>query len=77
MTNLVVSVLMLTNGVAAGAQELELRPVHQRICTNVCNACKHGWAPVEAPCTCKYADKGIAYYTVVPWVEPKKKGGAK
>lgn len=39
ITNLVVSVLVLTNGVAAGQQKLELRPVwgQRRI---VCDYCK-------------------------------------
>lgn len=92
ITNLVVSVLVLTNGVAAGAQELELRPVWgQRSVT--CNYCK-GYEsylkqrdkygnlavlilPPQGECHCQYVPTRVEQYELVPWVEPQKKGGAK
>lgn len=92
ITNLVVSVLVLTNGVAAGAQELELRPVWgQRRIT--CDYCKEYARyqkqldeygnlavyiqPPQGHCHCQYVPTRVEQYELVPWVEPKKKGRAK
>lgn len=92
ITNLVVSVLVLTNGVAAGAQELELRPVWgQRRIT--CDYCKEYARyqkrleeignltvlilPPQGECHCQYVPTRVEKYELVPLVEPKKKGGAK
>lgn len=92
ITNLIITALVLTNGVAAGSQELELRPVwgQKRI---VCGYCKayanylktqeeYAYRPIvilppEGECTCKFERTKIESYEVVPWVEPKKKGARK
>lgn len=86
-TNLVVSVLVMTNGVVAGKHNLELRPVwgERRI---VCEYCKAydkylktqeeyafrpiGIIPPKGECHCKFVPTKIERYKLVPWVEPKK-----
>lgn len=87
ITNLLITALVLTNGVAAGSQELELKPIRGSV-TVVCDYCK-AFAnyrkqveevgpllvyikPPSGKCECKLVDIGIEAYQVVPWVEPKK-----
>lgn len=89
ITNLVVSVLVMTNGVAAGHQKLELLPVwgQRRI---VCDYCKaydkylktqeeYAYKPIvilppEGECHCKFVPTKIEQYELVPWVESRKGG---
>lgn len=77
ITNLLITALVLTNGVAAGSQELEIVPIYQQKLVKTCIGCRNGWTPVECACECVYTNVPTGMYTVVPWVEPKKKGARK
>ena len=88
-TNLVVSVLMLTNGVAVGSQKMELLPVwgQRRIVCDYCKAYANyletkeeyrylllSIDPPKGECHCKFVPTKIENYELVPFVEKKRKG---
>lgn len=92
VTNIIVAALVLTNGVSSTSKWLELKPIWgQRRIT--CDYCKEYARyqkqldeygnlavlilPPQGECHCQYVPTLVERYELVPWVEPKKEGGAK
>lgn len=64
LTNIVFMAFAVTNGVKT-AVEVRLDPVYARRVVETCQACRNGWAPLEAPCTCKTETYFTGMYTFV------------
>lgn len=53
MTNIVLTALIMVNGANVGQRQFEVVPDEKQVIFETCKACRNGWAPLEAPCTCK------------------------
>ena len=67
MTNIVLTAMILVNGANAGHKCFEVVPDTYRAVVKSCEACKNGWAPLEAPCTCEYRDVRTGTYHLEAW----------
>ena len=67
MTNIVLTAMILVNGANAGHECFEVVPDTYRAVVKTCEACKNGWAPIEAPCTCEYRDVRTGTYHLEAW----------
>lgn len=67
MTNIVLTAMILVNGANAGHECFEVVPDTYRAVVKTCEACKNGWAPLEAPCTCTYKEVKTGTFHLEPW----------